>query len=114
MRIACWKRRFFYLVDNALKHGGEKLSKIRFYGKISENSFVIVCQDDGVGIPSGKNSFLFPKVSGKSVGYGLYLIKEILAVTGISIRETGIPGGGARLEMQVPPGRYRQNLRGRI
>ncbi len=108
------EKAFFYLIDNALKHGGEKLSKIRFYGKTSENSFIIVCQDDGAGIPSDKNSFLFPKVSGKSVGYGLYLIKEILAVTGITIRETGIPGGGARLEMQVPPGGFRQDPGGRI
>jgi K+-sensing histidine kinase KdpD len=106
------EKAFFYLIDNSLKHGGEKLSKIRFSGKKSENSFVIICHDDGVGIPSDKNSFLFPKVSGKSVGYGLFLIKEILATTGISIRETGITGTGARLEMLVPPGKYRENKSG--
>lgn len=107
------EKAFFYLIDNSLKHGGEKLSKIRFYGKKTENAFVIVCHDDGVGIPADKNSFLFPKVSGKSVGYGLFLIKEILATTGISIRETGINGTGARLEMLVPPGSYRENKSGK-
>jgi K+-sensing histidine kinase KdpD len=102
------EKAFYYLIDNALKYGGEKLSKIRFYGKISENSFVIICQDDGVGMPADKKSFLIPKVSGSPVGYGLFLIKEIFATTGISIRETGVSGLGARLEIQVPPGMYRQ------
>ena len=102
------EKAFFYLIDNAMKHGGEKLSKIRFYSKISENTFVIFCQDDGVGMPADKKSFLIPKVSGSPVGYGLFLIKEILAMTGISIRETGISSIGARLEIHVPPGIYRQ------
>ncbi|MDP3396224.1 MAG: hypothetical protein Q8S57_06125 [Methanoregula sp.] len=102
------EKAFYYLIDNSLKYGGEKLSKIRFYGKMSENNFVIICQDDGVGMPADKKSFLIPKVSGSPVGYGLFLIKEILATTGISIRETGVSGIGARLEIQVPPKMYRQ------
>ena len=102
------EKAFYYLIDNSLKHGGEKLSKIRFYGKMSENNFVIVCQDDGVGMPADKKSFLIPKLSGSPVGYGLFLIKEILATTGISIRETGMSGLGARLEIMVPPGIYHQ------
>jgi K+-sensing histidine kinase KdpD len=102
------EKAFYYLIDNALKHGGEKLSKIRFYGKMSENTFFIICQDDGVGMPADKKSFLIPKVSGSPVGYGLFLIKEILATTGISIRETGMSGIGARLEILVPSGMYRK------
>lgn len=102
------EKAFFYLIDNALKHGGEKLSKIRFYGKMSEKSFIIVCQDDGVGIPADKKGFLIPNVSSHSAGYGLFLIKEILESTGITIRNTSMTGTGARLEIQVPPGIYRQ------
>ena len=102
------EKAFYYLIDNSLKYGGEKLSKIRFYGKMSEHNFVIICQDDGVGMPADKKSFLIPKVSGSPVGYGLFLIKEILATTGISIRETGMSGMGARLEILVPQGMYRK------
>jgi sensor histidine kinase regulating citrate/malate metabolism len=75
---------------------------------MSEHNFVIICQDDGVGMPADKKSFLIPKVSGSPVGYGLFLIKEILATTGISIRETGMSGMGARLEILVPQGMYRK------
>ena len=100
------EKAFFYLIDNSLKHGGEKLSRIRFYSKMSENTFVIFCQDDGIGMPVDKKGLLFPKESGRPVGYGLFLIKEILAMTGISIRETGISAIGARMEIHVPAGMY--------
>ena len=39
-------------------------------------------------------------------GHGLYLVKEVLAITGMSIRETR-PPQGARFEILVPWGRYR-------
>jgi hypothetical protein len=32
-------------------------------------------------------------------------------MTGISIRETGVPGNGARFEIRVPNGAYRLGLR---
>jgi hypothetical protein len=38
---------------------------------------------------------------------GLFLAREILAITGIAICETGEPGAGARFEMTVPAGAYR-------
>lgn len=44
---------------------------------------------------------------GKHTGLGLYLSKEILGITGISIQETGEPGLGARFEMVIPKGAYR-------
>jgi hypothetical protein len=36
------------------------------------------------------------------------LNKEILAITGITIAETGEPGKGARFEMTVPEGEWRR------
>ena len=40
-------------------------------------------------------------------GMGLFLTREILSVTGVTIRETGEPGKGARFEMTVPKSAYR-------
>jgi len=44
---------------------------------------------------------------GKNTGLGLALSREILDITGISIREAGEPGNGARFEMTVPKGTWR-------
>jgi len=38
---------------------------------------------------------------------GLFFIREILDITGITITETGEPGKGARFEMKVPNGMWR-------
>jgi hypothetical protein len=37
----------------------------------------------------------------------LFLIREILSITGITIDENGEPGRGARFEITVPNGTYR-------
>jgi len=38
------------------------------------------------------------------MNFGLYLMGEILAITGITITENGVPGKGARFERVVPKG----------
>jgi hypothetical protein len=43
----------------------------------------------------------------------LFLIREVLAITGITIAETGMPGNGARFEIHVPKEAYRINGTGR-
>jgi hypothetical protein len=40
---------------------------------------------------------------------GLFLAREILSITGISIKETGGHKKGAKFEMFVPKGGYRFN-----
>jgi signal transduction histidine kinase len=49
----------------------------------------------------------FERGSGETVGFGLSLSREILDITGITIRETGKPGTGARFEITVPKGQCR-------
>ena len=44
---------------------------------------------------------------GEHTGLGLFLSREILSITGITIAETSEPGKGARFEMIVPKGAYR-------
>jgi len=101
---------FYYLISNSLKYGGSGLTKIRIYRKKEEDRLVIVCEDDGAGIAKELKGGLFPKEWGsrKHTGYGLFLIRETLAVTGITIFETSAAGEGARFEISVPKGVFRQ------
>jgi signal transduction histidine kinase len=101
---------FYYLISNSLKYGGPKLTQIRMYRKKTDDQMTIVFEDDGVGISQEKKGYLFPKEWGsrKHAGYGLFLIRETLAVSGITIFESGTPGQGARFEITVPKGVFRQ------
>ncbi|MDD5142038.1 response regulator [Methanoregula sp.] len=98
---------FYNLIDNALRYGGEKMTEIRIFCRESEEGLVIVVEDDGTGIAGEDKSRLFTKGFGKNTGFGLFLSREILAITGISITENGEPGKGARFEILVPADGYR-------
>ena len=97
---------FYNLVENAVRHGG-KITTIRFFWEEAGGSHIITCEDDGPGIPADEKERIFERGFGKNTGYGLFLAREILGITGITIRETGEPGKGARFEIHVPEGGYR-------
>ena len=98
---------FYNLIDNALTYGGEKLTTIRITTHESDQGLMILCDDDGGGISETDKKRLFERGYGKHTGLGLYLCREILQITGISIAETSAPGCGARFEIHVPKGAYR-------
>jgi len=97
---------FYNLIDNAVRYGG-KITTIRFSTKVSGDDHLIICEDDGAGIPADEKEKIFERGFGKNTGLGLFLSREILAITGITITETGEPGKGARFEMVVPKGIWR-------
>ena len=99
-------RVFFNLFDNAIRYGG-KVTTITAGCKTRGNELVIVFSDNGIGIPPGEKEKIFEKGYGKNTGFGLFLAREILAITGITIHETGKQGKGARFEIIVPKGTYR-------
>jgi len=106
---ALFDKVFYNLIDNALCYGGDQMKTIRVFSQESDTSLVIVCEDDGMGIMDEDKKKLFRKGFGKHTGLGLFLSREILAITGITIIENGVPGKGARFEITVPKGAYRFN-----
>jgi PAS domain S-box-containing protein len=98
---------FYNLFDNALRYGGEKMTTIRVLSH-EENDFrIIVVEDDGEGISMEDKEKLFSKGFGKHTGLGLFLSREILSITGITITENGVPGIGAQFDIHVPKGEFR-------
>jgi PAS domain S-box-containing protein len=95
----------YNLMDNAVRYGG-KITTIRFSVEERDGNHVIVCEDDGNGIPADEKEKIFERGFGKNTGLGLALSKEILDITGITITETGVPDKGARFEITVPEGAW--------
>jgi len=102
---------FYNLMDNAVRYGG-KITTLRFFVQESGDDHLIVCEDDGDGVPADEKEKIFERGFGKNTGLGLALSREILSITSITIRETGEPGGGARIEMMVPKGMWRMAGKG--
>ncbi|MEN6610456.1 MAG: PAS domain S-box protein [Methanoregulaceae archaeon] len=100
------KNVFLNFLDNSLRHG-EHVTSIRVSAEESPNGLHILWEDDGVGIPFGEKEKIFSQGYGKNTGLGLFISREILSLTNISIREVGEPGKGVRFEINVPNGAYR-------
>jgi len=94
---------FSNLFDNAVRHG-ETVTEIQVSCEKAADKLIITVEDNGAGIPLNEKQKIFAKGFGRNTGFGLFLVREILAITGISIHETGRHGKGARFEITVPGG----------
>lgn len=98
---------FANLFNNSVMHG-EWVSQITLRCEPKGEDLLITVEDNGVGIPLDQKQNIFRKGFGKNTGFGLFLAGEILAITGISIHETGKHGSGARFEITVPKTGFRR------
>jgi PAS domain S-box-containing protein len=97
---------FFNLLDNSLRHGGN-ITSAKLSCQSEGDALKIIYEDNGTGITASARSAIFQRSKGKNHGYGLFLIREILAITGFTITENGREGRGVRFEIAVPPGSFR-------
>ncbi|HII98560.1 MAG TPA: transporter substrate-binding domain-containing protein [Methanoregula sp.] len=97
---------FFILMENTLIHGNGA-TEVRIQYREGPDGLTISIEDNGPGIVKPDKEKIFNRDYKLKGGRGLFLAREILAITDISIRETGESGTGARFEIMVPEGRYR-------
>ncbi|OPX62660.1 MAG: putative diguanylate cyclase [Methanomassiliicoccales archaeon PtaB.Bin215] len=95
---------FHNLIDNSLKHG-EKVDRIEMRTERSGGDLMVVYTDNGNGIADKEN--LFKRGHGTDHGLGLFLSREIMDITGITMMENGEHGRGVRFEIIVPAGSFR-------
>jgi len=103
---------FYTLFENSERHGNG-VRNIQLGDAFEEKSYIIWFEDDGTGIASSDKEHVFERGYGKNTGLGLFLAREILSITGLSIRESGIEGKGVRFEICIPQQAYRFSIESR-
>lgn len=99
-------RVFYNILQNAVEHG-DHVSVVNLSSVEAPDGLIIRIEDDGIGIPGHDKETIFERGFGKNTGLGLFLCREILSITNITIQESGKFQQGARFEMFVPRGVYR-------
>lgn len=95
--------------DNSMKHG-ERVTEIKIWADIHADYCSLIYCDNGVGIREDEKEVIFNHGYGKNTGIGLFLAREILAITKLTIKETGEPGYGSRFEIEIPTGSWRMDF----
>ena len=97
---------FYNLIENSIRHG-EKVTEITIRTVERTDSLDIIIEDNGTGVPDKEKERIFRREYFKNTGFGLFLSREILAITNLTIRETGTFGKGARFVIRVPREHFR-------
>lgn len=97
---------FSNLIENAVRYG-DTITTIRIRYDGTDDIQRIICEDNGTGVLDNEKEMIFHYQYGKNTGQGLFLAREILSITGITIRETGTPNQGAKFEIICPEGMIR-------
>ncbi len=100
------EKAFYNIFENAVRYAGPAPT-VRVRCCRQGGNLAVVVGGAGSGIPAGEKEKIFIRGFGKNTGLGLFLVREILAMTGIAVREAGEPGKGARFEILVPEGGWR-------
>ena len=101
---------FYHIFERSLK-GSSNAKQVVVTYQIRQTGCAIFVEDNGRGFSDREREGLFGKRDDQ-FGCGLFLAKEILALTSIAIREHGIREKGIRFEILVPPEAYRVSMNG--
>jgi PAS domain S-box-containing protein len=96
----------FNLMENVIRHGAGA-TEVRLWYEEKPDGLLLCIEDNGAGIPQEEKHMIFDRGYGKDTGLGLFLVREILSITMMSIRETGTADQGTRFEIHIPKGAYR-------
>jgi PAS domain S-box-containing protein len=95
----------YNLMDNTIRHSAGA-TRVHLHYETVKDGIFIFWEDNGIGVANNKKEMIFERGFGKNTGLGMFLIREILGITEITIREIGTPGEGVKFEMFVPKKNY--------
>lgn len=102
-----WLKKVFLNLTDAMIRYELQTNTIQVFWKESEEGLVLFFEGDAKGIPADQKEKIFEHGYGNTNGFGLFLVREILAITGITIKETGDTEKKVRFEIRVPKRAYR-------
>jgi len=97
---------FQHLVENSIIHGGD-VTRVSLTCEPDGEELLLIYEDNGCGIHADNKEQIFSSNFDGRPGIGLILVREILAITGITITEGGEYGKGAKFVMRVPHSGFR-------
>ena len=98
---------FYNLIENSIRHG-EWVTEIGIHLEHTADGIDLIIEDNGQGIPQKEKENIFRRQYFRNSGLGLFLSREILSITNLTISENGIPGKGSRFVIHAPKGTYRE------
>jgi PAS domain S-box-containing protein len=102
-----WLKKVVFNLTDAMIRYGLQANTIRVFHKESEDGLDLFFEGDSKGVPTELKEKIFKQGYGNTNGFGLFIAREILVITGITIREIGEPGKSLRFEIRVPKRGYR-------
>ena len=99
------ERAFFHIMQ-FMTAQDRNSAEIKLHYRKNEEDITVTIEDTGQGIVPEDKDRIFERGFRKG-DYGLFLAREILSITNMTIRETGIFGTGTRFEITIPQGSYR-------
>jgi len=97
---------FYNLFENSVRHGGD-VTKITLSAEPFEDRLRVCVTDNGSGVSDEDKEQIFKRGYGKNTGLGLFLVREILSITDITITEIGKEGEGVCFELMIPADAFR-------
>ena len=98
----------YNLLENVGRHSdGADQVEIAFAD--GDDGWILTISDNGSGVPQENKERIFERGYGTNTGLGLYLSREMLGITGISISECGTWGTGAEFRLVIPRQHIRQS-----
>ena len=100
------ERVFINFLENARDHG-TTVTRVKISFRSEQDIGILIVEDDGIGVQQDKKEVIFSQGYGTKTKFGLYHSREILGMTGITIKETGQEGRCGRFELKIPKEGYR-------